>query len=135
MKMTYAEFENQMRGNGYSGREISHIFRAFMEMDNESRSWLLGWLIANRIPEKEIEGVSARYLIDELKYAPVNAFIILDWLKTDPQAAKYFVMKSAVDANIGETAAREIEKIMQRDGVKPSAQPDEPKEGEELEAE
>lgn len=132
MKMTYGEFKNQLSNKGYGERGIVHLFRAFKKMDNESRLWLLGWLLFNRVPEKEIEGVTAGYLIHGLGYKPINAFIILDWLKTDPNAAKYFLQNTHEDVIIGEEAIAEIAKIM---GLQPSSPLDEPPNGEALEAE
>ena len=134
MKITYKEFKDQLRSGGYSDREIVHLFQAFKEMDNQSRLWVIYWVLANRLPEDEIQGVTARYLIEEMKYTPINAFIVLDWLKTDPQAAKYFVLKRAADANIGETAARQIDEIMRAEGVELPPQASEPEKDAKLDA-
>ena len=43
-----------------------------------------------------IEGITVEYLVKNYGLKPVNAFIVIDWLKTDPQAAKYFMLKFVV---------------------------------------
>ena len=112
MKVTFSEYKEYMQGDGYAEREITRIFRAFKAMDGQSRSWLVWWIVARRLPKDEIEGITARYLIEERGFKPVNAFIIMDWLKTEPETAKYFLLKTETDANIGEKAVRELEKLM-----------------------
>ena len=68
-------------------------------------------------PDQEIEGVTAKYLVETCGYRPLNALIILDWLKADPQAAKYFVLKIPSTIPPGEAIGEEIEKIMEAEGI------------------
>lgn len=93
MKVTYKEFESYLKKDGYSAGEIDHLFHAVKAMDRESRMWVLRWFVNGTLPDIEVEGVTAGFLIEKCGYKPLNAFIVLDWLKSDPQAAKYFILK------------------------------------------
>ena len=123
MEIIYRQFKEKLLKMGYSEKEAAHLYGSVQEMDEQSRTWVKKWLNTGMLPRDEIEGVTAEYLIDEYKYAPLNAFIILDWLKSDPQAAKYFLLKAAVPAQIDESVVEEVRSIM---GEAPQAmQPDE----------
>lgn len=45
------------------------------------------WLAKGIEPEDEINGYTYRELVDERKFKPVNAFLTLDWLIKDKEAA------------------------------------------------
>jgi len=117
MKVSYKDFRSYLRNEGYADSEIKHLFHAVQSMDQESLAWVIKWFHSGAFPDKEIEGVTAKYLIDECGYKPLNAFIILDWLKTDPQAAKYFILKIPSTISPSETIGFDIEKRMKEEGL------------------
>mgnify|MGYP001851198626 CR=1 FL=1 len=123
MKITYKEFEAYLEKAGYSLREIAHLFNAVKSMDRDSRKWVLRWFDNGALPSIEIEGVTASYLVDECGYKPMNAFIILDWLKTDPQAAKYFILKIPSTVSPSESIGEEIIKYIDDKEIKSSITP------------
>ena len=100
-----------------TAREIRHLFHAVKALDQAGRSWVLRWFNQGSYPDQEIEGVTAKYLVETCGYRPLNALIILDWLKADPQAAKYFVLKIPSTISPGEAIGEEIEKIMEAEGM------------------
>lgn len=116
MKITFREFRNFLCEDGCSEAEIRHLFGAVKSMDAESRSWVVRWFCTGELPEQEIEGVTARYLVDSCGYKPLNAFIVLDWLKTDPQAAKYFALKIPSTISPGDSIGPEMEKLLKQEG-------------------
>lgn len=117
MKISFREFNSYLQKEGYTKQEIKHLFNAVKSMDSESRGWVIKWFNTGAIPNDEIEGVSAKYLIQECGYKVMNAFIILDWLKTDPQAAKYFILKIPSTISPSETIGPDIEKKMKEYGI------------------
>ena len=112
MRISFKEFHRFLSEDDYTDKEIRHLFHAVKAMDQESRRWVLRWFNQGSYPDPEIEGVTAKYLVETCGYRPLNALIILDWLKADPQAAKYFVLKIPSTIPPGEAIGEEIEKIM-----------------------
>lgn len=117
MRISFKEFHRFLSEDDYTDKEIRHLFNAVKAMDQESRRWVLRWFNQGSYPDQEIEGVTAKYLVETCGYRPLNALIILDWLKADPQAAKYFVLKIPSTIPPGEAIGEEIEKIMEAEGI------------------
>lgn len=121
MKITFKEFHNALLQEGCSEGEIRHLYGAVKSMDAESRGWVIRWFCTGVYPDKEIERVTAEYLVENCGYKPINAFILLDWLKSDPQAAKYFAMKIPSTISPSETIGPEIEQLLEQEGVQPTS--------------
>ena len=117
MKVSYRDFSDFMRNDGYKANEIRHLFSAVKSMDRESIGWVVRWLCLGEFPKKEVEGITAEYLITNCGYKPINAFIILDWLKADPQAAKYFILKAPSGMDPSESVGREMEQFLSEKGI------------------
>ena len=117
MRISFKEFHRFLSEDDYTDKEIRHLVHAVKAMDQESRRWVLRWFNQGSYPDQEIEGVTAKYLVETCGYRPLNALIILDWLKADPQAAKYFVLKIPSTIPPGEAIGEEIEKIMEAEGI------------------
>lgn len=116
MKITFREFRSFLSSEGCSEVEIRHLYGAVKSMDAESRGWVVRWFCTGELPDDEVEGVTAKYLVDKCGYKALNAFIVLDWLKTDPQAAKYFVLKIPVTISPSDSIGQEVEEYLQREG-------------------
>lgn len=112
MKINYRELEEYLQRNDYASSDISQLSDAIKEMDPDSQAWVAEWLQNGLLPEIEIEGITADFLIHQCGYQPLNAFITLDWLKKDPQEAKYFILKipSSISPSdqIGEEMAKYV---------------------------
>lgn len=121
MKITFREFRSFLTEEGCSEAEIRQLYRTVKSMDAESRGWVIRWFCTSELPEDEIEGVTARDLIDKFGYKPLNAFIVLDWLKTDPQEAKYFMMKIPSTISPSDSIGQEIAERLRREGQKVQA--------------
>ncbi len=113
-KIVYNEFYKFMSNQGYSDKEIKHLYLSIKRMDKESRKWVINWFDGEDFPTKAIEGVTAEYLVNNYRLKPINAFIVLDWLKADPQTAKYFVLKKVSDIEIGNEVEREMEDFLKQ---------------------
>ncbi|HPF88281.1 MAG TPA: hypothetical protein PK537_09555 [Candidatus Limiplasma sp.] len=119
-KITFREFQVHMQGFGYSDNEIKHLFGAVKALDSETRGWMIRWFWDGEFPTKEIEGVTFRYLVNDFGYKPLNAFIVLDWLKSNPDAAKYFVLLKPADTPPGEKVGNEMVEILKQNGRTPT---------------
>lgn len=120
MKMTYGEFENILLNDEYSIKEIRHLFNAVKEMDKQSRLWVIKWILFGEYPVDEIEGITAQQLVDEMGFKPMNAFIILDWLKTEPDTAKYFLLKTNHSQDPSEQIGQEMLDFLERQNIQPT---------------
>lgn len=116
MKITFREFRDFLCGDGCSEEEARRLYGAVRSMEPETRRWVIRWFCTGELPGAEIEGVTAKYLIDSCGYKPLNAFIVLDWLKADPQAAKYFVMKMPAGISPSSSIGQEVSERMGREG-------------------
>lgn len=95
-RITYREFKSFLRkANYYSDKEIRHLFNSVKQLDKETKGWVIDWINTGEYPSKEVEQVTVRVLVEDFGYKPIAAFIAIDWLKQDPQAAKYFMVKIA----------------------------------------
>ena len=117
MKMTYSEFERVLLHDEYGPKEIRHLFNTVKAMSGKTRLWVIKWILMGELPEDTVEGVNADMLIQGYGFKPLNAFIVLDWLQTDPQAAKYFMMKSHAGYMPGEEIAQEMREFLQEKNV------------------
>ena len=115
-KMTRMEFESRMDGEGYSLRELKHLFKVVCEMDSKVRRWTVLWLLGRGFPQDFIEGVSVPMLVEE-GYKPMSAFIIMDWLIKDPEAAKYSLTRHASPMEVDKETAAELRTILVEEGL------------------
>lgn len=115
-KMTHAEFESRMDGEGYSLRELKHLFKVVCEMDSKVRRWTVLWLLGRGFPQDFIEGISVPMLVEE-GYKPMSAFIIMDWLIKDPEAAKYSLVRHASPIEMDEETAKELRSALVKEGL------------------
>lgn len=116
MKITFREFRDFLFEAGCSEAEVCHLYGAVRSMDPESRGWVIRWFCTGELPDAEVEGVTAGYLVEKCGYKPLNAFIVLDWLKADPQAAKYFVLKLPSTISPSDSIGQEVSERMRREG-------------------
>lgn len=115
-KMTRSEFDEHLSGEGYSLHELAHLFQVVCKMDGRIRLWTIRWLLGMGFPNDSIENVTVPMLIEE-GYKPMNAFIIMDWLTKDPEAAKYSLTRHARDLDVDEKTAEELRSILRSEGL------------------
>ncbi len=113
MKLSFQEFENILLHDDYTVKEIRHLFNVVKKMDKESRLWVIKWILFGEYPNDEVEGVTIQELVNDLGYKPMNAFIVLDWLKTDPDTAKYFILKTSHSQDPSEQIGHEMLDFLQ----------------------
>ena len=115
-RISYREFKSFLKkSNYYTDKEIRHLFNSVKQLDKETRGWVIDWFHTGEYPSKEVEQVTVRTLVDDFGYKPLAAFIAIDWLKNDPQAAKYFMIqisKTDMDAAPAENSYIDAEDVL-----------------------
>lgn len=117
-KLTYNEFvKNVLSGESYSNHQLKLMFKALAAMDNESRFWFIRCMISGYYPQNEIEGFTVEKLMSDLHYSKVEAFLVFDWLKHDPQGALYHITKPVSTYTVGEKTVNEMKDYLRKKGV------------------
>lgn len=88
-KITYQDYARYLQSEGYSSAETRNLYEEMKRLDPQVRRWMIDWFYGGGYPADAIEGVTVQFLVEEVGMKPMNAFISMDWLKKDPEAAKY----------------------------------------------
>lgn len=88
-RITYREFSRYTLGEGYTPAETLNLYKEMKRLDKQVRRWFIDWFYGGGYPAEVVEGVTVQMLVEEAEMKPLNAFIAVDWLKKDPEAAKY----------------------------------------------
>ena len=91
MYITKSSFYSELGKKGYTDKDIDHLFERVKESDPETRKWIINWLQDGIYPSAAVEGITVEFLTEKLLFTPMNAFLIMDWLKHDPVEAKYYL--------------------------------------------
>ena len=119
MKITFNEFKSFFKKDGYADSDIAVMFKGIKGMQPKTRRWLIKWFFTGELPTEKVEDVTVEYLINECDYKPVNAFIIIDWLMTEPDYAKYILLKQNPAADISEETKQEMLDALKEMGAEP----------------
>ncbi|MCD7885098.1 MAG: hypothetical protein LUI87_15580 [Lachnospiraceae bacterium] len=113
VKIGYKTFYSFLKKSdyGYTEEEIKNLFLSVRAMDEESRGWVINWINGKGLPRTIVEDVTADFLVNEVGMQPINALIALDWLKHEPEMAKYYIMKLAKDNSEKDAAEADMRKI------------------------
>lgn len=88
-RLEYKEFTRHLEQEGYTPTQTAHLFWEIKKMSPKVRGWFLEWFHCGEYPKDVVEGVTVQMLVEEAELKPVNAFIAIDWLLKDPDAAKF----------------------------------------------
>lgn len=117
-KLKFNQFSEEMTERyQYSNNDILSLYRTIQRMDRESKGWVITWFFGGGLPQKEVEGVTADYLVYKYGLKPLNALIVLDWLKADPETAKYVLLKNPQDMVISESVKNEMRNFLEEKGA------------------
>lgn len=122
MKMTYTQFEDVLQYD-YNPKDIRHLFNMVKGMNSRGRLRVIKWVLFGHLPTEAIEGVTAEELINTMGFKPMNAFIILDWLETAPDEAKFFLLKPHPDQTPSEDIVQEMQEFLQAQNMQPQSEP------------
>ena len=126
--LNFEEFERNTDNKKYSKSNIQRLFKALSNMDKESRKWYLRFYFTGAYPAAEVEGFTVETLIKDFHYTNAQAFLVFDWLKHNPEEAKFFMYQApaAVDT-VGEKTVNEMREYLIKKGIDPDAPLDVPK--------
>lgn len=77
-----------LRNEGYSKAGAKSAAEKIVGMDAELRVSLQKWLDHRELDHLAVDGISLLELTETLGYREIAAFLILDWLKREPDKAK-----------------------------------------------
>ena len=107
-KIGRKEFFMALENEGYTKQELKHLFHVVRHMDKKVRKWVIDWFGGKGYPKDRIEGVTVMDLVEKQGLKPLNAFIVMNWLLTDPDAAKYSLTRPGLELMIDEITKKEI---------------------------
>ena len=111
-RITYKEFYRTIKDETLSDREAHQLFLAVKDSNADVKKWFIDWYRGDGYPSVVVEGITAEFLAEEYGMNPVNAFLTLDWLREEPQAAKYFLVKRHMAPMITEEVEAEMQEFL-----------------------
>jgi len=87
----YTKLYHYLRENNYSFSEAIHVMKRVDKLDNQIKEYFELWLMDGIIPEKDVKGVTFKYLTSKEAMNPIRAFLMLDWIKREPEEALYYL--------------------------------------------
>ena len=117
-KLSYSDFVKLMLKEGdYSESKIKVMFRALSRMDKESRGWFIKCMVFGIYPDVEIEGFTVKKLMEDFSYTKVQSFLVFDWLKRDPNGAKYYIGKPTHFNAISEKTKQQMREYLKKKSI------------------
>ena len=87
----YTKLYQYLKRNNYSFSEAIHVMKRVDKLDNQIKEYFELWLMDGVVPEKDIKGVTFKHLTREEGMNPIRAFLMLDWIKREPEEALYYL--------------------------------------------
>jgi len=110
-KLNFEHF-TEMFKHDYTSEQLKYLFGKLRTMDPQLRRDFLKWIFTGNYPETEIENVTVPLLVEKAGFKPINAFLIMDWLKKEPQTAKYMLTRRTAPRAIDPLAQEEAEEYL-----------------------
>ena len=111
-RLIYRDFKKFLLKDGYTESEIVHLFKSIKKTDADTRRQITDWFNGDGFPEDIVENITVNFLVTEYGMKPINAFLTIDWLKHNPQSAKYFMLKNNPEIQISDNLQKEMEDIL-----------------------
>lgn len=116
-KLSYLAFRKLIRDEGYSEQEIIKLYKSIKQMDKEVLFYFINWANGAPYPNLTIENIDIPFLVSEYGLHPINAFIVLSWLKEDPLVAKYILLSSPQSESISENEKERLRSFLRSKSV------------------
>lgn len=101
-KIVFRDFCAWLRACGYTDMEIVRLYDRIRDLDADIQGWVADWIGGKGYPQERIEGVTVDELTEKLNLKPMNAFIIMNWLRKNPDEAKYALLNMHAGLEISE---------------------------------
>ena len=98
--VTFRKFYARLKAGDYTDMEIAHLYQRIRDLDVDIQGWVADWVADKGYPEDCIEGVTVRDLTEKLGMKPMNAFITMNWLRNNPEEAKYSLLSLRGSGNL-----------------------------------
>ena len=117
MRISYKRLLNYLTDNlGYSEIRAKRTISALRRSDSCILEAFLRWFYTSKFPKETLYGVNVKALCDRRSLDPVTAFLTVDWVAREPQAAKKALSTGHDSLILKDEDARYIEKIMECNG-------------------
>ena len=110
------QWRSFLEKRGYSKDGAAAATEHIMEMDPKIKQDFIRWSNSGVLPELVIEGFDLPGLMSSLGMTEVSAFITLDWLLKDPEAAKQALSAPMDKIVVSQTVIDELEQIDKTEG-------------------
>lgn len=97
-----------LKRNGYSDAAASSAAPKIEKMDAQLKNDLLRWDKIGDFPDKEIDGFTVAGLVENVGMHPIGAFLMMDWLLREPDAARCALAQPIAELEINQTALTRI---------------------------
>lgn len=117
MRISYKRLLNYLTDNlGYSETRAKRTISALRKIDSCILEAFLKWFYTAKFPEEALYGINVKALCDKRSLDPVTAFLTVDWVAREPQAAKKALSTGHDTLILRDEDAGYIEKIMNCNG-------------------
>ena len=112
----YTKLYRYLKENNYSFSEAIHVMKRVDKLDNQIKAYFELWLMDGVIPEKDIKGVTFKRLTSEEGMNPIRAFLMLDWIKREPEEALYYLghERNYAPIMLTEENLRQLDEVAER---------------------
>lgn len=100
---------------GYSSGGAKSAAEKILVMDEEIREGLSRWMEEGELVDIAIEDISVHELVNELGYKEIAAFLMLDWLRREPDAAKEAICRFADRVVISKECLKKLKIVAEED--------------------
>ena len=121
-KISFLRFYARLKDQ-YSSREIAELYARVRTFDPDIQGWVADWIDDKGYPAERIEQMTVAELTGKFHYSPMNAFILMNWLRHAPDEAKYAVMSPHVDRTLSEEEIRNARRALKESGRQPEQEP------------
>jgi hypothetical protein len=108
----YFSLKNYIIEQGFSAKEAQYTIGRIRKMDKQIKKSFILWFNKGILPKYSIENITFNELIEELKMNEINAFLFINWLNKEPEAAKKAILRlrCEVKGNVNDEITDEIKK-------------------------
>lgn len=105
-----------IREFGYSPEKAKQTIGRLRKMDPEILHLFLEWYKTKKLPGDPVNGVTIRELMEHDGLNPVAVFLALNWVKRDPQTARYALSHPVDAVALTQSDEEELRKIAEKRG-------------------
>jgi hypothetical protein len=109
----YIELYKILKDDNFSTKDALHVIKRVRHLDSEIKERLEQWLSDGESPEITIHGISYNDLVEKASMKKVRAFLMLDWIKSEPTEALYYLAheRNTTSITLSPEEMRQLEEV------------------------